>query len=219
MGWGAILSFVGSQAGSQEQQEAAAEAKGASALSQAQSTAIQEAMFNRAMGFTEPYRLAGEQALQAYESAPIYGFTPEEEYRLQQDQAALQRIYSAQGKRKSGQAARGAAGLVEQASADAYNRAYRRQLEGSQLGSQAAQMAAGAAMGAGQGISSAYMQGAQNQIPYIIGQGQERASNIAALSNLGGSLANYYQSRPSGGDGQLPSYYNQAGQELYGPGY
>lgn len=193
MAWGAVIGAVGSILGGNEQSKAAGKAGEATALGQMQATASQKRLYEEGQKFLDPFRQAGLAGLGAYEAGPQYGFSPEDLYRLQEDQAALQRVYSAQGKRKSGTAARGQAGLFEKATADAYNRQYGRMLEAAGIGSQAAQMGAQQSLGAGQGIASAYMQGAQNQIPYINMQGQARASNIAALSNLGGSIANYWQ--------------------------
>jgi hypothetical protein len=183
--------------GGAQQAGAAAEAGQMSAEQQLMATIAQQQLFEQGMALQEPFRQAGYAGLRAYEAEPQYGFTPEDLYRLQENQAALQRVYSAQGKRKSGQAARGQAGLFEQATADAYNRDYQRLLGAGQVGAQAAGLGAGQAMQTGQGIASAYMQGARNQIPYLQMQGQLGASNIAALSNLGGSLANYWQSQPA----------------------
>jgi hypothetical protein len=207
MGWGAILGAAGSLFGAGQQKEASAEAMQAAAWAQQQATESQRRMFEEGQAFLDPFRQAGYAGLEAYEAAPQFELTPEEQYRLQERQAALQRIYSAQGKRKSGQAARGQMGLIERASADAYNRAYGRQLEAAGIGGQAAQAGAQQALGTGRGIASAYMQGAQNQIPYINLQGQLGASNIAALTNLGGSIANYYQGQSS----VAPSVWDDVG--------
>jgi hypothetical protein len=152
-------------------------------------------MFEQAQAMQDPYRQAGLMGLGAYEGAPQFEFTPEEAYRLQQQQEGLRRVYAAQGKRQSGEAARGAMGLAEQATADAYNRAYGGMLGQAGVGAQAAGLGAGLAQQTGQGVASAYMQGAQNQIPYIQMQGQLGAANVAALSNLGGQIANYYQAQ------------------------
>jgi len=195
--WSAVIGVAGSLLGGGKQTEASAEAMGVSTAGTRAATESTERMFDRAMGLQDPYRQAGYAGLEAYEGAPMYGFSQEDLYKLQEDQAALQRIYSAQGKRQSGQAARGQMGLFQQASADAYNRDYGRLLEAGGIGAQAAGLGAGQAQQAGQGIASAYMQGAQNQIPYIQMQGQMDAANIAAISNMGGSIANYYQSQPS----------------------
>jgi hypothetical protein len=197
MAWQTILSTAGSIFGAGQQKEAAAEAQEQAAWAQQMATESQRKMFEEGQAFLDPFRQAGYAGLGAYEGAPQYGFSPEDLYRLQEDQAALQRIYSAQGKRKSGQAARGQMDLFQRATADAYNRAYGRQLEAAGIGSQAAQAGAQQALGTGRGIASAYMQGAQNQIPYINLQGQMNAANIAALTNLGGNIANYWQAQPS----------------------
>lgn len=201
MAWGAIIGAVGSLLGGASQSNAAAKAQEQAAWAQMMGTESQRKMYEQGQQFLDPFRQAGLAGLTAYEGQPQYGFTPEELYKLQEDQSALQRIYSAQGKRKSGQAARGQSGLIEKATADAYNRQYGRLLGGANIGSQAAQFGAQQALGTGQGIASAYMQGAQNQIPYINMQGQMNAANIAGLSNLGGNIANYWQAQPAGGAG------------------
>jgi hypothetical protein len=201
MGWGSILGAVGSIVGGGEQKEASAKAQEQAAYAQMMGTESQRRLYEEGQQFLDPFRQAGYVGLEAYEGAPMYEFTPEEQRRLQESQAGLQRVYSAQGKRKSGQAARGQMGLIERATADAYNRAYGRDLEAAGIGSQAAQAGAQQALGTGRGIASAYMQGAQNQIPYLQMQGQLAASNIAGLSSLGGSLANYYQGMGGMGGG------------------
>jgi len=196
MSWGAALGVVGSLLGGSEQSKSAAKSQEMAARAQQFATEAQRRMYEEGQAFLDPFRQAGYAGLAAYEASPQFELTPEEMYKLQEDQAALQRIYSAQGKRQSGEAARGQMGLVRQASTDAYNRAYGRMLEAAGIGTQAAQAGAQQALRTGQGIASAYMQGAQNQIPYINLQGQLNASNIAGLSSLVGSIANYYQSRP-----------------------
>jgi hypothetical protein len=197
--WQVAIPIAFSLAGSALQSQAAAEGAEMSAQATQAATDAQIRAFQEAQALQAPYREAGLEALQAYEAEPVYGFTPEEEMRLQKQQAGLRRVYSAQGKRFSGEAARGQAGLAEQATADAYNRAYGRMLEGAGIGSQASGLGAQQAMGAGQGIASSYLQGAAQQIPYVQQQGQLAASNLAALSQLGGNLANYYSSLPSQG--------------------
>jgi hypothetical protein len=191
--------MAGSIIGGGEQKKASAKAQEQAALAQMAATASQRGLYEEGQAFLDPFRQAGVAGLEAYEGAPMYEFTPEEQRRLQERQAGLQRIYSAQGKRRGGTAARGQMGLIERATADAYNRAYGRDIEAAGIGAQAAQAGAQQALGTGRGIASAYMQGAQNQIPYLQMQGQLGASNIAALSNLGGSLANYYQGMGGGG--------------------
>lgn len=211
MSWGALIGSVGSLLGSGEQADAAAKSAETTAWAQQAATASKEKMFQEGEEFLDPYRQAGEMGLQAYDAAPMYGFSPEDLYRLQENQEGLRRVYAAQGKRQSGEAARGAANLFEKATADAYNRAYGRLYGAAGIGAQAAGMGAGQAMQTGQGIASAYMQGAQNQIPYIQAQGQLSAANIAALSNLGGSLANYYQAnQPAVPDYSKAGWYGEA---------
>jgi hypothetical protein len=201
--------------GSKLQSEAAAAGMEMGAKATRKGTESQLRMFEQAMAMQDPYRQAGLAGLETMEGAPM-GFSPEDLYRLQEQGAGLQRVYSAQGKRQSGQAARGQMGLLERATADAYNRAYGGQLGAAGVGAQAAGLGAGQAQQTGQGIASAYMQGAQNQMPYIQMQGQLGAANVAALSNLGGSLANYWQ---AGGGAPSPGPYYPSTGETAGPGF
>lgn len=197
--WQVAIPALMSLAGAGLQSEAAQAGAELSAEATDAATEAQQRAFRQAQEMQAPWMQAGYQALAGMEGQPVYGFTPEEQLRLQEQQAGLRRIQAAQGNRQSGIAARQQMGLLEQATADAYNRAYGGQLGRATMGAQAAGLGANLAQQGGQGIASAYLQGAQQQVPYIQAAGQLGASNLAMLGQLGGGIANYYSSQPAAG--------------------
>ena len=200
MAWGMILSAAGSIIGANQQAGAATEALDYSNWAQGMGTEAQRQMFEEGMEFGAPYREAGQEALGYYGQQPM-GVQPSDLYALEQGEQALRAGQSARGRRRSGSSARELTDFYGNVFSDIYNRDYGGQLERANLGAQFAGASGQAAQNTGQGVASTYMQGAAQQVPYILGQGQMGASQIAAGAGMAGGIIDYYGNTGGGGAG------------------
>ena len=197
--WQQLIGQVaGSMLGASAQYGAASDALNVSTQAQRMGLESQQRMFEEGLSYGAPYREAGQEALGFYGQQPM-GIQPSDMYALEQGEQALRAGQSARGRRKSGSSARELTDFYGNVFSDIYNRDYGGVLERANLGAQFAGASGQAAQGLGQNLSATYMQGAQQQIPYITAQGQMDASQIAAISRGAGDLMNYYGNQPSGG--------------------
>ena len=187
VGIGLATSLIGGRSA----KKAAAEAQTKQNEAQQMSSVAQYQGYKLGQRYTDPYSQAGQAGLQAYGDVQM-GMTEEDMMRLQEGTDAMRAMQSAQGRRKAGGSAEQLGGYASGFIGDVYNRAYGGLMERANIGQQAAGQSAQLAQGAAGNVSSAYIQGAQNQIPYIMSQAQGKQNLYATLGRLGGDIANSY---------------------------
>jgi hypothetical protein len=197
--WGQLLgTFIGAAGslyGAGLQADASEEAMDVATQAQQMGTDSMLRMFEEGMALSDPYRAVGAEAAELY-GQPDMGITESDLYAIQQGEESLRAGQSARGRRKSGSSARELSDFYGNVFSDIYNRDYQQMLDRANIGAQFAGAGGQAGQQLGGDLASTYLAGAQQQIPYILGQGQMGATQTAVGANLLGNLFNYGYGAP-----------------------
>jgi hypothetical protein len=216
------------------QADATADAARIGAGASAAATAAQERMFNKQLELQEPWRKAGETALNKlaplamnYEKFGMNQFTQDPGYafRLSEGQKALDRSAAARGGLISGSALKAATRYGQDMGSQEYTNAFNRyqteraaQLQPLQslagVGQTAANTLGNAAGAYGTNVGNIAMTGGANAANAALMGGNIRASQYGtignALSNNSGAIKNWWNS-VGGNTGQFESDINTSG--------
>lgn len=208
----AVVGGVGSYLGGKEAGDAAEEAAKLSAASTTESIEAQEKMYEQTRADQEPWRLAGEKALQTIQERPDFQFTTEDfenfkdpayEFRMQEGVNALDRSAASRGRLLSGAQDRAVTRYGSDLASQEYQNAFNRSLTTenvnlakqqslANVGQSATNVVSQAGQTTGSNIASTAMQGATQQGNAVIAGGQAQAdmySNIGQSANQ--AIGNY----------------------------
>jgi len=198
------MSVISGSLGAVMGSEATTDAANTAASAQDRATDLQKNIYNKTQSEWEPYRQAGEKALNAQDKMLYGGYnmesSPSAQYALTQGTRSLNRQMSARGSLGGGSAANRLAELSSGIAASDYTTRYNQLLNAVQTGS-------GAVSGSGQsGI--ALGQQAQTGATNLGNIAQQAGQSTASLySGLGGASANTASAALKGYD--LYNKYNE----------
>jgi hypothetical protein len=209
---GAIIGGVASGLGGQAAGEGAAAAGESAAAGTAYSADIQKQMYEQTRTDQEPWRIAGEKALQTIQERPDFQFTaesfmqmkdPSYDFRMQEGVNALDRSAASRGRLLSGAQDRAVTRYGSDLASQEYGNAFSRAMATDQynlgkqqslagVGQSATNVVSQAGANAASGIAQSAMSGAAAQGNAAIAGGQATAgmySGIAQSANQG--IGNY----------------------------
>lgn len=226
---GALIGAYATSQAADTQAEAAQDAASTQAAASKYAADVQREMFNKQVELQEPWRKAGEQALNKL--IPLSDYTPfgmsqfqadpGYAFRMSEGMKALERSAAARGGLLSGATLKSVQqygqGLASQEYQNAFNRYQAERaarlnplqsLAG--VGQTSANALTGAAGQLGSGLAGTYGQMGQAQAAGILGAGEARASGYLGMANslnkaLGTGL-NYYQNQQLTGGGGSGDY-------------
>lgn len=192
-------------------------------------TELQERMFNRQVELQEPWRAAGEQALNKlipltdYQNFGMDQFQADPGYafRLSEGQKALDRSAAARGGLQSGAALKAAARFGQDLGSQEYQNAFNRYQAERQARLGPLQSLAGVGQTTAQQIGQAGMQAASNIGETGAAAAQARASGYMGAANaLGGGVSQYmnYQQNQANNSLLQQALGRRAGGGMYGYG-
>jgi len=208
----AAVGVVGSVLGSKSQASAAEAAAGTSAGAQAYSADIQKEMYEQTRADQEPWRIAGEKALQAIQERPDFEFTaadfenfkdPAYDFRVQEGINALDRSAASRGRLLSGAqdkaVTRYGSNLASQEYMNAFNRALTtenvnlaREQSLANVGQSATNVVSQAGQATAANIGSGAIQSAGQQSNALIAGGQAQAQGYAGVATAANqAIGNY----------------------------
>lgn len=227
---GALGNAVGGFLGGNEQSNATQQAANTAAAASNYAADVQRQMFERQVQLQEPWRKAGEQALNKlipltdyrnfsmsdFKADPGYGF------RLSEGMKALERSAAARGGLLSGAMLKGIQGYGQDMASQEYMNAFNRyqternaRLQPLQslagVGQTSANTLGNAASAYGSNIGNLSMTNAANQGNALLTQGNIRASQYGNLASLGSALGGVNWNSlggSSGGNPNLSALYN-----------
>ena len=209
---GAIIGGVASNMAASKQSSAATQAAETTAGAQVYSADLQKEMYEQTRTDQEPWRIAGEKALQTIQERPDFQFTadtfeqfkdPSYDFRMQEGVNALDRSAASRGRLLSGAQDRAVTRYGSDLASQEYGNAFNRAMATDQynlgkqqslagVGQQATNLVSQAGQSTASGIANTTMSGAAAQGNALIAGGEATANmygGIAQSANQG--VGNY----------------------------